>query len=184
MKKKLCEHCGFETTETEKNFCPNCGAQLVNDTSVNQVSVQPAVQQNQQVVQLQSKKTNAMCIAGFIFSFIFAIIGLILSIIGMTQAKKKNENGRGFAIAGIIISIINIILGVIIGIILIFSTVAMPNVQANIMLQTACSNIDVYGDYNYYLYDDSDVWCYNFTCHAKYNGHTYSKECARSGYDY
>ena len=70
--------------------------------------------------------SNGLAIAGFVCSLIFfpvfigalsAIAGLVLSIMGLSSAKKLPENnGRGLAIAGIIISAIRIVL-ILIGII-------------------------------------------------------------------
>ena len=64
--------------------------------------------------------TNGLAIAGFICSLIFipvgigvlsAIAGLILSIMGMSSAKKLPENkGHGLALAGTIISAVRIVL--------------------------------------------------------------------------
>ena len=54
----------------------------------------------------QSKKLNEMCIAGIICSFFIPILGLILSIIGLNQAKKRNEDGNTLAIVGIIVGAI------------------------------------------------------------------------------
>lgn len=67
-------------------------------------------------------KTNGLAIAGFIISlvacclwffsmltyarFACAVVGIVLSSIGMSQTKIKNQKGRGFAIAGLIIGII------------------------------------------------------------------------------
>lgn len=62
---------------------------------------------------------NAMCIAGFVFSFIFAPVGLILSIIALAQINSSGEKSKGMAIAGIIIGIVNtlISIAVIVGIV-------------------------------------------------------------------
>lgn len=62
----------------------------------------------------QNAKHNTCSILGFIFSFLFALVGLILSIIGLNKAKKEG-NKTGLATAGIIISVINMILGAILG---------------------------------------------------------------------
>ncbi|PLS26808.1 peptidylprolyl isomerase [Bifidobacterium anseris] len=59
-----------------------------------------------------SSKWNAMSIAGFVCSFFFSLIGLVLSIIGYSQTKKTGERGGDFAIAGIIISAVSIALSV------------------------------------------------------------------------
>ena len=55
----------------------------------------------------QPKKTNELCIAGFICAFLVAPVGLVLSIIGVNQAKKKNEDGATLGIVGIVIGAIN-----------------------------------------------------------------------------
>lgn len=52
-----------------------------------------------------------MAIVGFILAFFMPLIGLILSIIALTQIKKTGEGGKGLAVAGIIISVIMMILG-------------------------------------------------------------------------
>ena len=67
-----------------------------------------------------SSNTNVLAIIGFVCSLIFvpvalgtlsAVAGLVLSILGLNNAKKLPENkGRGLALAGIIISAIRIAL--------------------------------------------------------------------------
>jgi hypothetical protein len=57
-----------------------------------------------------NKSTNGMAIAGFVCSFFVQILGLIFSIVGLSQIKKTGESGRGLAIAGIVISAIGIFL--------------------------------------------------------------------------
>lgn len=79
------------------------------------------------VTYIPEQKNNVMCAVGFFASLgtillggIPSIVTLILSIIGYVQAKKRNERGRGLAIAGIIISSIlvaTLIIGIIIGVI-------------------------------------------------------------------
>ncbi len=62
------------------------------------------------------QKTNVLCIVGMIVSLVSilfvgttALIGLILSIIGLISAGKKNEKGKGQAITGIIVSSVLIV---------------------------------------------------------------------------
>lgn len=57
--------------------------------------------------------TNTMAIVGFVMSFFNGLVGLILSIIGMSQIKKTGEPGKGYALAGIIISAISMFLSLI-----------------------------------------------------------------------
>ena len=61
------------------------------------------------------KKSNGLAIAGFVVSLVsllllpaLGIVGLILSIIGLTKVKVINS-GKGLSIAGIIISIVSIL---------------------------------------------------------------------------
>jgi hypothetical protein len=53
--------------------------------------------------------TNGLAIAGFILAFLIAPIGLILSIIGLIQAGRRRQKGKGLAITGIIVSVVLII---------------------------------------------------------------------------
>ena len=77
------------------NYDPNTG-QPIN----NQQPYQPVQQQSQ---------TNGFAIAGLIVAILVsAVIGLILSIVGLSKAKKTNS-GKGIAIAGIIISVLKLI---------------------------------------------------------------------------
>lgn len=65
-----------------------------------------------------------------------------------------------------------------------FTIFIMPQIQANIALQTACSNIDANGDYNATISgnavdgDENSVSCSAFTCKASYNGRDYEKKCS------
>lgn len=60
------------------------------------------------------QKTNGMAIAGFVLSFFCSPLGLIFSIIGMSQTSKDpSQGGRGLAIAGLVISIVSMVLTVI-----------------------------------------------------------------------
>ena len=59
------------------------------------------------------KKTNTLAILGFVFSFFIAIVGLVLSILGLNKSKETGS-GKGFSIAGIIISSVSIVISIII----------------------------------------------------------------------
>lgn len=59
------------------------------------------------VEQPAPQKTNTLSIIGLISSFFIPLVGLICSVIGISQASKRNEKGKGLAITGIIISILN-----------------------------------------------------------------------------
>ena len=98
-------------------FCPNCGNELTDDAAMcvkcgkvlNSSNVSSNVNNSNNNV---TKKSNTMAILGFIFSFLFALLGLIFSIMGL---KKSNETGtgKGLSIAGIVIASLNMLLGAI-----------------------------------------------------------------------
>lgn len=71
----------------------------------------PPQPNGQQPYYPRAGKWNVCAIIGFILAFLFSLIGLILSIVGLNQIKRTHEKGRGLAIAGIIISIIMMIGG-------------------------------------------------------------------------
>lgn len=54
---------------------------------------------------------NTCSILGIIFAFVFALAGLILSIVGLVQTNRTHEKGRGLAIVGIIVSVIMMVIG-------------------------------------------------------------------------
>lgn len=98
---KFCVYCGKEVEEND-NVCGNCGKAINND-----------IQNTMNVI--YKNKTDGFAITGFVLSIISivscgisSILGLIFSIIGLSNCNKNNKDGKGFAIAGIIISAIMI----------------------------------------------------------------------------
>ena len=97
-----CYKCGQQIYDNT-NVCPYCGAvQPVHATAENQYRSQ----------------YNLMGIIGFALSCIsllvnpygiFAITGIILSIIGLVNSRKRNENGQIFAVLGIAIGAVVLI---------------------------------------------------------------------------
>ncbi len=122
----FCPNCGTQNAEDVK-FCANCGAALqpaspapAVSPAPSQAPVQPmnaqAVNPVYGAIQSAPQKTNGLCIAGFITSMVSiltggltALISLILSIIGVVSAGKKNQKGKGLGIAGTIISAVLIV---------------------------------------------------------------------------
>lgn len=78
-------------------------------------TVQPAKQYSSQQTSTSNGRilTNASAIVGFVLSFfgLLSILGLIFSVIGLANSKKKayDYSGGGFSVAGIIISVLSII---------------------------------------------------------------------------
>lgn len=102
-------------------FCPDCGApQSTSESSSNNGSgqsgySQPGSNQPGYFIPPQTMKVasyNTMCIVGLVVSGIslfinffglVGITGIILSVIGLNQCKKMNENGKMLAVVGIIL---------------------------------------------------------------------------------
>jgi hypothetical protein len=62
-----------------------------------------------------SNQLNGLAVAGFVLSVCCCWpVGLVLSIIGITQIKSKsNQSGQGLAIAGIVISAVGIFISLV-----------------------------------------------------------------------
>ncbi len=52
------------------------------------------------------KTTNGLSVAGLILAFLVAPIGFILSLIGLIQAGRRGQKGKGLAVAGLIVSLL------------------------------------------------------------------------------
>lgn len=123
-----CKNCGKQLSDDAK-FCHSCGSSVETPVT-EQVAPTPTetaqpvctCQCSQTPVQEIKKKNNVCCLVGFILSFVsylflfnelclFSLAGLIVSIIGLVQAKKRNENWRGFGLAGIIIGGVAVLIG-------------------------------------------------------------------------
>lgn len=125
----FCNKCGTEIPAGESK-CPNCGESAMSQNNVAQQPqpqpyyppyYPPAPAQQIVVNAGTSKPSNGCATAGFVlaliglvlgFTFIFSVLGLILSIVGLAKAKSVDGAGKGLAIAGMIISIISFIPGI------------------------------------------------------------------------
>ncbi len=127
-------------------FCTNCGNEL-DDRAV--LCPKCGISQNQQVETNNNSSKNSMSVAGFILSFIFPLLGLIFSIIGLNKSKQTNT-GRGLSIAGIIISSVIMVISTII--------ISVSIVSVNDAIQKAQEQANSYNDYDYndYYYNDYD----------------------------
>jgi len=111
-----CQHCS-SPIEPNARFCAGCGAQIATAAPPVQAEFSPTYNYQQSYAQqpyppqyTTPPKTNGMVIAGFVLAFIVPTLGLILSCVGLSQTKTRNEGGRNLAIAGIIISIVRMVL--------------------------------------------------------------------------
>lgn len=59
---------------------------------------------------LTTPKTNSLAIWGFVLAIFLPLIGLVLSIIALTQISSRKENGKGLAIAGVVIGCVLVLL--------------------------------------------------------------------------
>lgn len=101
---------------------------------------------------MEKKRTNSICIVGFVLSFVSSLAGLVLSIIGLIQAKRVEEGGSGLAIAGIVISALKMVFLVIF--ILLFPIIIY-------FINGVVEEID------YYINDDFDNKCsYAYDCES------------------
>ncbi|MBT1161959.1 MULTISPECIES: DUF4190 domain-containing protein [Bifidobacterium] len=57
-----------------------------------------------------NQRWNTMCIVGFILAFVFAPVGVVLSVIAMIQISRSGEKSRGIALAGIIVGAVNTVI--------------------------------------------------------------------------
>lgn len=71
------------------------------------------------------EQSNGLAVGGFICSFFFALIGLILSIMGLKKANQIGGKGKGLAIAGIVISVLGMFSGVILSVVFYGAMAAM-----------------------------------------------------------
>lgn len=101
---KFCGNCGTKI-ESDASFCTNCGTSSSNEVK----NTYKGEDENW---------TNGFAIAGFVCAFVFALLGLIFSIVGVNKANEHNGELKGLAIAGIIIAAINMFLGFILSILI------------------------------------------------------------------
>lgn len=134
-----CIHCGKQIDDSA-TFCCYCGTKLKNDapppqygeSSQGQNIYPPNNGYYQNNLQNNSPQynhyennapqyyrpqnngyvdtSNPIAIVGFVFAFIFALVGLICSIIGYNKAKNENAQHGDLAYAGIIISIVSMVI--------------------------------------------------------------------------
>ncbi len=88
MVQRVCPKCSA-LSETDKNFCPECGTSYEHSSSK------------------QTPKTNGLAIASLVLGIIWlfwlgSILAVIFGHIALSQTKKDPSiSGRGMAIAGV-----------------------------------------------------------------------------------
>ena len=132
----FCHNCG-QQIDDDAGFCPFCGAKSERayaDKSTGggqptygygqpngyDANGQPQQYNYNNYGYGAEKPANGLAIAGFVCSFFFALVGLILSIVGLNKSRELQGSGRGLAIAGIVLSIVSMVLAAIM--IIVFAT--------------------------------------------------------------
>ena len=122
----------------------------------------------------KKREYNVFCVLGLIVSLLFGYLGFVLSTIGIFNANKNGEKGKGLAIVGIIVCVIR------------FVCFDLPNFYSSItpytVWQTACANVDDNGNYEYVSdgldeIEDGKIICTNYICEVSYGGIIYSHKC-------
>ena len=107
---KYCSHCDNQLAD-EAVICPQCGC-----------AAGGAVQNKSE------SNSDVIAILGFVFSFITALVGLVLSVIAYKSAvAENNKRNKNFAVAGIVISSVSLgsaVIAVFIYVILFFTLFA------------------------------------------------------------
>ena len=88
-------------------YCKYCGQQINDDAYVcvhcgRVVAEQPRENKPNDV--------NIYAVLSLVFAFLMPVAGIVLGVIGMSDAKKTGGNGRGPAVAGLTLSIVFIVL--------------------------------------------------------------------------
>ena len=97
---KFCVYCGEQIAD-EAVMCPHCG-KMVDFSRLNFQTT-------------NGENHSALCILGFILSFLTLAVGLILCIIGYSKTKNSNEiTNKNLALAGLIISSVKLAIAVLI----------------------------------------------------------------------
>ena len=126
------------------------------------------------------KKISGLALVGIILAFLLPPIGLIVSIMAKKEIEQNHEDGKTIAMIGLIVGIlgtISIVLVLIIG--LFYTKKVEPQIQNNLILSTACSNLDAKGNYSM-----ENVECVNYVCTYNDNGKKETKDCkSRANYD-
>lgn len=86
-------------------------------------------------------KWNVLAIVGFIASFLFALVGIVCSAIGLRQISRTGDRGRGLAIAGIIIGAVNLVASILTGVLLAIGATAVATHPSHISLHVGPSAV-------------------------------------------
>ncbi|MCL2570121.1 MAG: hypothetical protein FWE16_02850 [Firmicutes bacterium] len=110
-----CTNCNIQSQPNSK-FCQGCGTPLAQQQSPQQPGGFQGGNYHGGPYPYPfppPPPQNGMAIAGLILAFIFPLLGLIFSILGLNKAKQMNGEGHGLAMAGLVISIVYMIINIV-----------------------------------------------------------------------
>lgn len=134
---------------------------------------------------MEKKKLNLTCVAGLLLAFIPVVnlVGIILCARGLNQVNARNEDGKVFAITGLVVGTIEIVVMIIMGI-------SAYNYFVNKVSQTRRSEIvevanqSVNKAYEQYAYDNQSGIIQNDTGYHIYNINNIGVKTNRTLNDY
>lgn len=50
--------------------------------------------------------TNTMAVLGLVFAFLLPVLGIVFSAVGLSQTRRRGQDGRGLAVAGLAVSVV------------------------------------------------------------------------------
>jgi Domain of unknown function (DUF4190) len=50
--------------------------------------------------------TNTMAVLGLVFAFVFPVLGVVFSVVGLVQTRRRGQAGRRLAVAGLVVSMV------------------------------------------------------------------------------
>jgi hypothetical protein len=101
-----CSKCNADVEEGAR-ACSRCGGSLLLRRGVDLGSLQTSLSPSVRASEFEHRPTSVLAILGFIFSFFFSVVGLVLSILAKNEIKRSQNRlaGDGLATAGIVISV-------------------------------------------------------------------------------
>jgi hypothetical protein len=53
--------------------------------------------------------TNTMAVLGLVFAFLVPVLGVVFSAVGLSQTRRRGQDGRGLAVAGLVVSVVALV---------------------------------------------------------------------------
>lgn len=109
---KFCTHCGKEVLD-DALICPNCGCSVQYDENPQGTAAPQFTAPQPQHTAPVADTYSTMSILGLVLSFFTALVGLIVSVLALNEAKRTGSaKSQSMAKAGIIIGAVEMGIGV------------------------------------------------------------------------